>query len=451
MSFSSMFGSHHIPGRVWRPKIEVSQDNVGMVPPEELIIDPYLPTIAIDPFDPAGAVVIPSGRFVSIGYTGGRGSTNYRFTSTDTGKTTLSLHDGRNLTPAGLSINMMYKEAGEFMTDSNTVKFRTGFVAEVPFVNSINNAHGTLYAGDKLTGYWGSTTSTSLISYLHRGKPVKWNARRLATVTGAASAAQILTSAIYPGVPARVVTVFSSAGIISPTASLSFNGSAWVASFTGTGSGTTTSVVYDYGQDSDQIGGEVLRIQSLSDMLTRDDFLKWVEYAPQDNLNYPPAMKRFPSTQVGTGSDPDVNSDWETPSTVTAGSVYRAQHYPVSIQHPFLVAFKGNLTDMDGVNQTYTNWTILPHNAVPDARGYFNGVYHSVNWRTGVIELDSNITSVTAIKILYAYWTNPRDGAAAWGEGIINLTDGRNINNQVGIPSHLNLSDVVAAMRLIVR
>jgi hypothetical protein len=188
----------------------------------------------------------------------------------------------------------------------------------------------------------------------------------------------------------------------------------------------------------------------LSDMLTRDDFLKWVEYAPQDNLNFPPAMSRWPSTQVGTGSTPDVNSDWETPSTVQSGVSYRAAHYPISIQHPFLIAFKGTLVDKDGVTQTYTDWVNLPHNTLPDARGYFSGAYHTVNWRTGVIELGSNISTVTAIRILYAYHTDPRDGAAAWGEGIINLTDGRNINNQVGIPSHLNLSDVVAAMRLVV-
>ncbi len=460
MSFSSMFGSHHVPGRVWRPKIEVSQDNVGMVPPEELIVDPYLPAVGLDPFDPAGPIVIPRGRFVSIGYSGGRGSSSYRFLRTDSGKTTLTLHDGLNLTPAGMSINQMYKESNEFMTDSNTVKFRKGFVAEVPFVTAINNAHGTLAAGDRVTGYWGSTTSTSLPSYLHRGKPVKWNARRMYSVTSSASSQIGLTAAIYPGVAPRVVTMFSSAGIVSTaTATLSFdtNQAKWIATFSGTGSATITSVTYDYGQDEDQIAGEVLRIQSIDDMLDRDDYLKWVEYAPQDNLNYPPAMRREPVTQVGTGSDPDVNSDWETPSTVTAGFSYRVDNYPVSIHYPFLVAFKGTLIDKEGQTQTYTSWTILPYNALQDARGYFTGLYHNVNHRTGVIELNSNITTVTAIKVLYSYITDPRDGASAWGEGIINLTDGRNLavpsghTSAVGVPSHLNLADVVGAMRIIVR
>lgn len=456
MSYSSMYGSHAMPGRIWRPKIEVTQDNVGLVPPEELIVDPYLPALGVDPFDPAGSVVIPAGRFVSIGYSGGRGSTNYRFTSTDTGKTTLTLHDGNNLTPVGMSINQMYKQTGEFMTDSNTVKFKKGFVAGVPFVNSINNAQGTLRAGDRVTGYWGSTTSTSTVSYLHRGKPVRWLANTVYTAyTAVPSAQQTLTAAIYPGITPAIVAVYNASGAIvnTVTGSVAFNAglSRWVATFAGAGSAGVAGVTYNYGQMEDQIAGEVLRIQSLSDILNRDDFLKWVEYSPMDYLNYPPAVQNYPVTQVGTGSDPDINSDWETPSTVVAGSQYRVTNYPIAVTRPFLIAFKGTLVDINGVTQTYTNWTILPYNAIPDARGYFSGQYHNANWRTGVIELGSNITSVTAIKVLYAYLTDPRQGAVAWGQGIINLTDGRNVSNQVGVPSHLNLSDVIAELRVIVK
>lgn len=458
MSFSSMYGSHYMPNRTWKPKIEVSQDNVGIVPPEELIVDPYLPALGVDPFDPAGSVVIPSGRFVSIGYSGGRGSTNYRFLRTDTGKTTLTLHDGNNLTPAGMSINQMYKQANEFMTDSNVVKYKKGFVAEVPFVTSINNAQGTLSAGDKVTGYWGSTTSTGIVSYLHRGKPVKWMPKNVySTVATTASGEIVLTAAIYPGVAPSLVAAIGTGGafVQTTTGSVYWNSgrAAWVAAFAGVGSGLVSQVVYNYGQGADQIAGEVLRIQSLTDILTRDDFLKWVEYAPQDYLNYPPAMANYAVTQIGTGSDPDVNSDWETPSTVVAGSQYRTAHYPVSVRNPFLIAFKGTLTDTNGVSQTYTSWTILPYNAIPDARGYFSGQYHNMNWRTGLIELGANISTVTAIRVLYAYYTNPRDGAVAWGQGVINLTDGRNVggNTYAGVPSNLNLSDVVAAMRIIVK
>lgn len=454
MSFSSMYGSHYMPGRVWRPKIEVSQDNVGIVPPEELIVDPYLPALGVDPFDPAGSVVIPAGRFVSIGFTGGRGQSLYRFLSTDTGKTTLTLHDGDNLTPAGMSINQMYREIGEFMTDSNTVKYKKGFVAELPFISSINNSYGTLRAGDKVTGYFGSTTSTSVVSYLHRGKPVKWNARTTYFANAAASSIAVLPAAILPGVPPTILAQFSSAGtlVTTVTGTVTWDSALnWTAVWTGTGSSTITSVMYSAGQGSDQIAGEVLRIQSLTDILSRDDFLKWVEYAPTDYLNYPPAMQRYPVTQIGTGADPSYNSDWETPSTIVANSQYRVANYPVSVINPFLVAFQGELVDVNGNTQIYTSWTILPFNAIPDARGYFSGLYHNMNWRTGVLELSSNIVSVTSIRVLYAYLTDPRTGAAAWGQGIINLTDGRNVNNQYGVPSNLNLTDVTAALRLVVQ
>lgn len=451
MNYGSMYGSHKLMG-TWNPHVQISSDSIGMVPPESLIVDPYLPTVAIDPLDPAGAVVIPRGRFVSIGYSGGRGASNHRFARTDTGSTTLTIHDGKNLTPVGFSINQMFKADNDFMVDHNETKFKRGFVAEVPFVQSINDAHGTLKAGDFLTGYWGSTTSTSVTSYLHRGKPVKWNPRKVYATTASASAIVELPAAIYPGIEPRIVAVYAAGSLLTTaTAATTFdtNLGNWVSTFTGTGSATVTTVIYDYGQDYDQVGGEVLRLQSLTDMQSTNNFLKWVEMG--DNVNFPPAFPDYPVTSVGTGSDPDTGSGWETPSTVVAGVSYRVANYPVSVKRPFLVAFKGTLVDTAGVTQTYTSWTILPYNAIQDSRGYFNANYHTVNWRTGLIELASNVTSVSAIKVLYSYITDPRDGAASWGDGVEMLTDGRNVSAGAGVPSYLNFADVVAALRLIVK
>jgi hypothetical protein len=453
-----MFGSQLAQGRVWKPKVEISADNVGQVPHEELIVDDYLPAIGSDPFDPAGSIAIPLGRFVSIGYSGGRGASNYRFAYTDSGKTTLTLHDGQNLTPCGFSVNQMYKAANDYMTDSNTVKFRKGFVAEVPFVLAINTAHGTIKAGDKLTGYWGSTTSTTTIGYVHRGKPVKWNALTTYSVTAGASAQVNLTAAIYPGMTPTVIAVYAAGSLLTTaTSTVTWNANAavWVASFTGTGSGTVTTVLYTYGQNADQIAGEALRIQSLTDILSRDDFLKWVEYAPQDYLNFPPAMQRFPVTTVGTGSDPSINSNWETPSTVVAGSQYRVANYPMATYYPAQVAIQGTITDMTGNTSTYSStWFVLPTGSMLDQRGYFIGAYHTINWFTGVIQLASNISSVTAIRVLYSYLSDPRGGAAIWGAGVHGLTDGRNVTVNgapgYGVPSNLNLADVVASFRLIV-
>jgi hypothetical protein len=465
---SGMFGSHYVPARRWTPQLEISPDTVGMVPPIELRVDPYLPTIAVDPFDPAHAIAIPTGRFLAIGYQSGRGSNQYRQTLSDAGKAVLTIHDGKNLTPVGMSVNQMYKDtvstepwSGQaFMTDSNAVKFKKDFVAEVPFVLAINNAHGTIQSGDKLTGYWGSTTSLTNVSTLHRGKPVKWTPKAIRTATGAASAIQNLPAAIYPGIEPQVLMAFAGGSLLTTvTATVSWNGANWVASFAGAGSSTVTTVVYAYGQDADQIAGEALRIQSLQDMLNRDDFLRWVEYAPSDSLNFPPAMQRVPVTQVTNA----------TPNTVVANSVYRVPNYPMSIHHQVLVQITdATLTDKDGNVSTYDSaqgqWFTLP-TQILDNRGAFIGLYHSVNWLTGVITLASNIapkagSSNIQIRVSYAYITDPREGAVLWGGGIIGLTDGRNVSttNQYGqtvpgygTPAHLNLPDVIGAMRLVVR
>jgi hypothetical protein len=456
---NNMYGAHHIPGYRWTPRLEVSQNNVGQVPPEELIVDPYLPGLGTDPYNPAHIIAIPRGRFCAIGYASGQGTSTYRFQRTDTGKTPLTLHEGKNLTPVGMSINDMYKEAGDFMTDDNNVKFRRGFVAEVPFVASVNDGQGTLAAGDYVTGYWGSLTSTTAIANIHRGKPVKWVANQLYTVEGSASGSQSLTSATSVGIQPLVVAAFNGTGNVltglTPTYVYNTTLSNWTVTFAGVSSGLVATVLYEYGQDEDQIAGEVLRIQSVSDVLSRDDYLKWVTYAQQDRLNYPPAATRFPVTSVGSGTDPDV--DWETPSTVTAGKSYKVANFAngISVHSPVLVAIKGTITANDGTTTTYADWNTLPTTTnVKDARGYFVGLYHNVNWKTGIIELSDAITSVTAIKVLYSYITDPRDGAALWGEGILGLTAGDNVNNggspAYGLPSNLNFSDVVAAMRLIV-
>ena len=439
MSVNSAFGSFPVTSRRWTIKVEVSQENVGYVPAEEFKVDQYLPTLAVDPFDPAAAVVIMPGRFCSVGFTGGRGGSDYRFAYNDTGKTPITLHDGKNLIPAGMSINQIFKEASDFMTNSNAAKFKRGFTAEVPFVLSINNAHGTCRAGDKVTGYWGSTTSTSTISYKDRGKPVKWYAKKLYTQTLTASASFDLDSAIYPGIEPRMVAAFSASGgtfVSVATPTMTFTGTKWRVTL----GAAASEVWYEYGQDADQIGGEIIRIQSLTDMLNRDDFLRWVEY---DNLPFPPATPRYPVTAVSN----------ETPSTVVAGSQYRVASYPVSVHHPFTVDVKATITDKDGTTTVHTDWYTLPTSAILSTRGYFTGLYHNVNWRTGVIELASNITSLTAIRVTYSYLTDNRDGAPLWGGGVENLTDGRYTNQGLansgaGVPAHLNVADVVAAMRL---
>jgi len=477
-----MFGAlpSGVPNRTWAPQIEVSLDNVGLVPAGEFKVDPWLPAIASDPFDPASAIVLARGRFVAFGFTNGRGTTYYRQTLTDTGFTFLTLHDGVNLTPAGMSVNQMYRYSGSFMTDSNTVRHKRSFQAELPYVLSINNANGTLNGGDYVTSYWGSTTSTSVVSYMHRGKPVKWISKRTQWQTASASAVQTLTSAIYPGIPPIVNAAFTAANVLITgiTNTLTYNGTNWQATFSPTSLGSAVAIVsYQTGQDSDQIAGECERIRSINDLLTEDNFLKWVEFAPVDTVNWPPlrlAASRFPVTAVTA----------EVPTTVTQNIQYRvlAAPNPISVYQPVIVTI-GNATvvDLTGVATNYTGGTtyVLPQSTLLSTQNYFVGLYHNVNWRTGVIDLEGNITGYNGgnitITVTYCYVTDPRDGATLWGGGLIGLTDGFNIpmgnttkspietdwqGNAVyltpttpayGTPSHLNLTDVVAALRVMVK
>jgi len=482
-----MYGSAIQPTKRWLGGFtELSNPTVGQTPPEEMRVDPFLPAQFADPYDPAGGIVIPAGRFVSVGYSSTQTMASYdnagvaasvsayRVGQTDRGKTTLTLHDGRNLTPVGLSVNNIFKGSGQ-MTSGNTntttgasywttgntfnqdsgmsatdVKFRRGFLASVPFVLQVNNAQGALTAGDQLTGYWGSTSSTSAIGWIHRGKPVKWTALSMRYQVFAANSTVTLTEAIYPGLLPRVVALLNSSTPVTGTTTLAFNGTNWVATLPA----TCTQIWYEYGHTADQRGGEVVRIQSLTDVKSREELFKFVEVARADYLNYPPMTQRQAVT----------NRSAESATAVVAGSVYRVVYAPVSVNHNVIIEIQGTIIDPStGVSVTYSgaNWYTLPSGPSLSLVATLNGPYHSLNWRTGVIELAVNITA-TAVRVTYSSVSSV-DGAVLWGGGIEGLTDGRYVtagtgsatgmvpSARAGIPAHLNFADVVGEMRFLVK
>ncbi len=227
---------------------------------------------------------------------------------------------------------------------------------------------------------------------------------------------------------------------VTGTITVAWNGGLGTWTATAGGGQQIAQILYTYGQDACQIGGEVLRIQSITDILDRDDWLRWVEMAPSDWMNWPPAAQRMNATAVTN----------ETPTG--SAPTYRVQNYPMSIHHPVLVEIQGTVTDKDGNTTTYSggNWFPLPEGVNKSQLGQFVGEYHTVNWRTGVITLSANIAP-TAIRVSYHYITDPNAGGVSWGGGVLGLTDGGNVGGRAGVPAHLNLSDVVAAMRIIVR
>lgn len=453
--YAEAFGHMPRPGVIYAPQIEIYPEK-GQVSNEDLVPDPWLPIAAIDSLNPTKGIVMSPGRFVSVGFSSdvSSGVQSFRMGRTSNGRTPLTLFDGKNLRPAGVTVNKIYKPTGGLsFNDQNDCKYKWNTIIEVPHVVSVNDAYGTLDAGDYVTGYWGSTDSVSVISYIHRGKPVKWVAETTYRETaGAASAVIFLNSATNPGITPKFVAAYGTGGTLLTDVTATFGWSdaedLWKVTFGGAGSATVQSVLYEYGQKSDLWAGRVVRLQNLNDLMTESNFLKWVEMAPNDFMNFPPltapAYQRLGVTAVTN----------ETPTSVVAGSRYRVANYPMAIDAPVTVEVSGaTIVDYNGASSSPTGWFALPTGAL-DQRGYFYGLYHSINWKTGILELASNITSLQAVRISYSYVTNPRDGAVIWGAGIENLTDGRlqtEVTQGAGLPAHLNFADVVAAMRVEVR
>lgn len=443
----------------WKPHIEVSGPNVGTVPPEQWVVDPYLPVLENDQDDPRRGVVIPAGRFCGVG-TSAQVNSSYRRSVTSDGRMPLSLHDGKNLTPVGMATAKIFRRFGDGMADSYAPTVRKGFLAEVIYVTAVNDAHGTLYAGDRVTSHWGSTTSTSVFNLLSRGRPVKWTSKKTYMQNASAGASHPLDATIYPGITPRIIVAMADDGsYVGATSALTYNGSSWTAGFTGTGSGTVENVWFEYGQDEDQIAGELTSIRSLSELAEEDPIFKYVELGAW--MDVPIALQKKATTNVALT---DPTSDGETPATVTAGRVYRVANYPMDIHSPVIIYIQGTVVDGEGNATTYSSsdWYRMPNGLVRDSRSNFYGEYHSVNWVTGVIEIAANVT-VTDIRIGYNYITDNRDGIVKYGQGIHNLTDGANLEagaqvsgttvvptDPAGVQAHLNKADVKGALRVFV-
>lgn len=447
----------------WTPQVELSGPNQGSAVPGQFIVDPYLPVIGVDPEDGGRGIVIPAGRFVAVGNAAAVNGSDYKAKLVTSGNAPMTLHEGFNLNPAGMSVKTIYKQINDYMIDGYQPYFRKGFLAEVPHVLSVNNAHGELKTGDRVTGYNGSTL-TATPTTVHRGKPVKWTAKRTYVSNRAAGTTHLLASAAYAGFQPQVVATFNTDGefVTDLTAAFSYStaSGAWLLTLSGSNANTVTTVMYDYGQDADQIAGEVTEVRSLVDVQADDPLHKYVESGPYFDI--PPAAQKVKTTTVAL-SDPEDPDTGETPTTVTAGRLYRVANYPMSIHHPVTVYIQGTVIDDDGVSTEYTStWYTLPTSVLQDFKTYFLGKYHTVHWNTGLIEIAANIT-VTDIRVVYSYVTDPRTGAVLWGQGVDNLTDGWHLtagtqvsgttvvpNEPQGIPAHLNYSDVVGALRVFV-
>jgi len=418
----ALIGSQQFSGRIWAPGIKISGMNS---PAEEWTIDPNLPPLGTDPRYPTlDQIVIPRGRLLAVR----PDTTSY------TGLAVLTIADGVSNKPAGYTetnIFRQWQEKIQWMPSMSRQEF-----IEVPYVQSINGAYGTPAAGDRITAYFGSASSTAPVPQ-DRGKIVKWVEKKvfaMPTQTAATSAA--LMSANLPAFQPTIIMALNAGTVVYPSGSnsvsLAWNATlgAWVATF----NVAVTNVLYSFGQAADQIAGEVIRVEPISSSHHLSGWLEWVT----DNFlawEYPPQLLRVPTTSV-TG---------EVPATVVAGQQYRLGNKPIAPWLQINVYVTGSLTNPDGSVTTLNN-TLMSTANLPFV-DYTLGQYYNINPVTGDLFFSSNVT-VTSVSVDYSYETAYRDGRL-FNAGVIGLTDGR-YSGVPGTPANLEVAGVVGSLRCIV-
>lgn len=415
----ALYGAVPFKDRVWNPGVKISGMNS---PAEEWMVDPNLPPLGTDPRYPTtDQIVIPRGRLIAV----------RPDTTTYTGRAVLTLANGVTNNPQGyteVNIFREWQEKIQWMPSMSRLEF-----IEVPYVASINNAYGVLAAGTKITAFDGWNVGTNSVAPNDVGKIVKWVPRTLYAVTVAASASVALPMAVYHGMAASVVLAWNGSTVVSTGAqSIVWNNALqqWVANF----ASPVTTVLYYFGQTEDKVAGEVLRVEPVTSAHHLSGWLEWVT----DNFlawEYPPQLMRVPITSV-TG---------ETPTTITAGSVYALGNKPIAPWANIDVIVTGTLTNPDGT-VTVLNNTTMSKADLPFV-DYTMGTYYNINPITGYLYFSGNVT-VSSVTVNYSYETSYRDGRL-FNQGITGLTDGK-YSGVPGTPANLEVAGVVGSLRCII-
>lgn len=448
----SIFGSVPVAGRRWAPQLVISGD---VSPAEEFIVDPFLPPIATDALDPRRSVVIPNGRLLAIGSVAGvgRGTNHHKFDFKGLPdgmgyKSWLTLHNGKDTNPCGISEYKMFKNWPEHPYNQ-PVTYRKHALCAVPYITTYNDATGVLETGDRITGHYGSTTSTTLIIPTLVGKPVKWVEPKLYTAQNSAGTTIVLSGATYPGItPVLVAGVKGTSGFVQGSVgTVAYSAGYWRA----TVASTTTDVIYSYGHSPDQIAGEVVRVENLSDMSQHDSWLRWVE----DNYGAweaGPMLTRVPLTQHVAETVAFTNNTATLP------------HVPIDFRQQITITVTaGAYTDANGstVEASATPGGIVLSSDGGLFQDYSQGADYSLNFLTGQIVISSRWTTLTTVTVAWNYETGYEQGKL-WGAGILNLTDGATsaamlnpagvtgTTPYLGLPSHLDIASVVGELRFLV-
>jgi hypothetical protein len=389
-------------------------------PAEEWMVDPNLIPLGTDPRYPStDQIVIPRGRIVAV----------RPDTSSYTGRAVITLADGVSNHPQGYSevnIFRQWQEKEQWMCNMN----RQDFI-ELPYVQAINGAYGTLAAGQKITAYYGSATSTNPVPN-DKGKVVGWVEKNIycQNVSTPSNTVNLL-SANYPAFTPVIIFAMNTGVVIATGAALSWNATlnCWTATF----GDTVGTVVYSFGQGPAQIAGEVIRIEPISSAHHLSGWLEWVT----DNFlawEYPPQLLRVPATAVNSEVPLQVGVNW-----------YRLSNVPIAPWITATVTVTGSQVNPDG-SVTALNGTVMSTSDMPMV-DYTMGQYYNINSVTGDLYFSNNII-VNAVTVSYSFETSYRDGRL-FNPGVIGLTDGT-YSGVPGTPANLEIAGVIGSLRCII-
>jgi len=408
-------------------------------------VDPTLPQVAQATYGPTGALAILSGRFVGIG----KGNTALANSATDRG-TPITTANGLTVKPMGVAHQNMAKPAQDSsgahtMPDAVVVK---NAQCSVAYVAAISDAYGTLAAGDRLTAHAGAVTrltadtaytaSLSNQQFALRGAQVKFKPQATYYVNNGSNSTNIdLTGANLAGVLPQIVGVKNNAGsAVSATnaSNLVWNTSTNLWKYSGT---TAQEVWFTYGQDADQIGGELVRINPLSNVREYDKLFPYVKTGSYEG----PLSELFGDMVAMTTADRSAVT-----FTVSGGAGYVLQSSKNVVIDPrsaVTIEIQGTVNDGGTVTSySASDWYTLPNandTRYQTVHSGLIGKYHSVDWVEGRVQFSSALT-ITAARITYKQITSPFTPNFAPGQ--IGLTDGAISGTGAGTPAHLNASGV---------
>lgn len=420
-------GSEIFKGRKWTSNIKLSGINA---PAEEFITDPNLPILGIDPRYPTtDQIVIPRGRLLAVkpGIFAADG------TGSSYGKAVLTIADGVSYKPLG------YTDTNIFKANPQRRQWLPKLVKqeliEVPYINLINNAYGQLNNGDRITAYYG-TPGRNNPNPDYKGRIVKWVRKDMYVDTlDTPSASVVLANALYGAFTPSVLLAYTSGGTLSNcTGTTWVDNVGWVASF----AGAVKQVVYKYGQEYDQIAGEVLHIEPVDSEHEFSGWQRWVE----DNFTaweYQPVTIRVPTTTATTTSG--------YAAIASNGGVMNLSR-PIIYYKNISVYADATVVDQNGDAISYTSGgAAMPLSDIP-YNNWSYGKWYTIDPFTGTLTFASNVTLTGNVKVVYEYETSYRDGRL-WGAGIQGLTDG-NLSGMPGTPAHLDAPNMIGALRVMV-